>query len=143
MDMDEHQDALHTKSAETEVTIGSGNLFAIFFGIVILCAVFFGWGYKIGLKSAASPEFSPPSAPKSSHSTPMPKPSAVPVPSDNPPSQIASQPAPPENKQSATISKPTGSAATSAPELKPSPSGGNFVVQVAAVSKQEDADALV
>jgi DedD protein len=39
---------------EAELTLGTGTLLAIFFGLVVVCAVFFGFGYSMGRRSAES-----------------------------------------------------------------------------------------
>ena len=36
---------------DTEITLGTGKMLAIFFGLVVLCATFFGLGYSIGHNS--------------------------------------------------------------------------------------------
>src|SRR6266567_1503090 len=40
-------------SEDTEITLGTGKMLAIFFGLVALCAVFFGMGFSLGKSSAA------------------------------------------------------------------------------------------
>jgi cell division septation protein DedD len=40
---------------DTELTLGSGMLLAIFFGLVLLCGLFFGLGYALGHRSAPQP----------------------------------------------------------------------------------------
>jgi len=40
-------------SEDTEITLGTGKMLAIFFGLVALCAVFFGMGFSLGKNSAA------------------------------------------------------------------------------------------
>src|SRR5437763_16721103 len=39
---------------DTEITLGTSKMLALFFGLVALCAVFFGMGYSLGKNSAAS-----------------------------------------------------------------------------------------
>src|SRR5215831_11763527 len=36
---------------DTEITIGTGKMLALFFGLVALCAVFFGLGFSLGRSS--------------------------------------------------------------------------------------------
>lgn len=142
-------------SEDTEITLGTGKMLLLFFGLVALCAVFFAAGFSLGKNSglkptaevaappAASPSSVRPSAvkePSSASSEPATvyKPvedqqaTAPAVAAQNPPTAVdASPPAPvPENKATATD-------ATAVPVLN------GYYVQVAAVSKQEDADALV
>ena len=35
-------------SQDTEITLGTGKMLALFFGLVALCAVFFGMGFSLG-----------------------------------------------------------------------------------------------
>ena len=42
-----------SSSEDTEITLGTGKMLALFFGLVALCAVFFGMGFKVGRNSAA------------------------------------------------------------------------------------------
>ena len=45
---------------DTEITLGTGKMLALFFGLVILCAVFFGMGFSMGKNSVKStPELLP------------------------------------------------------------------------------------
>ncbi|HEY1809761.1 MAG TPA: SPOR domain-containing protein, partial [Acidobacteriaceae bacterium] len=39
--------------ADAEITLGSRSLLGIFFGLVLICAIFFGLGYSVGRGSAA------------------------------------------------------------------------------------------
>src|ERR1700733_14567421 len=36
---------------DTEITLGTGKMLALFFGLVALCAAFFGMGFKMGRNS--------------------------------------------------------------------------------------------
>src|ERR1700686_1868093 len=38
-------------SEDTEITLGTGKMLALFFGLVVLCAVFFGMGFSLGRSS--------------------------------------------------------------------------------------------
>ena len=38
-------------SQDTEITLGTARLLSLFFGLVIVCAVFFALGYTLGRKS--------------------------------------------------------------------------------------------
>ncbi len=42
------------ESQDTEITLGTGKMLALFFGLVALCAVFFGIGFSLGKNSAQS-----------------------------------------------------------------------------------------
>ncbi len=130
-------------SDDTEITLGTGKMLALFFGLVVLCAVFFGMGFSMGKNSVRSgPELLP--SPGSSGST---RPSAVNKPStptaapESKPSEKPQQQAPSDTNPSnnATTTPAPDQPATSAPAQP----GTGYYVQVAAVSKQEDAEALV
>ena len=137
-------------SQDTEITLGLGKLTGLFFALVALCAVFLGLGYSLGKNSvktavATTTDAPPPAslAPKPSGSAsrqPTPATEAKPdltfykaVGQKEPDSKLAS----PDEEPAAT--RANSKAAT--PELSRS-SGSGYVVQVAAVSKQEDAQAL-
>src|SRR5271165_3968655 len=47
-------------SQDTEITLGTTKLLGLFFGLVIVCAVFFALGYTLGRKTDAG--FAAPSA---------------------------------------------------------------------------------
>ncbi|HKD01990.1 MAG TPA: SPOR domain-containing protein [Terriglobales bacterium] len=138
-------------SQDTEITLGTGKMLTLFFGLVVLCAVFFGMGFSLGRSSVKplSGDLSSQPAPARESA----RPSAV-KPASASPSNLTFYKAV-ERKDSDTPATPadtTDSTAESAPpvpESKPAapdpvqpPSNGYFV-QVAAVSKQEDAQALV
>ena len=38
----------HAVGTDTEIALGTRSLLAIFFGLVLICAVFFGLGYSVG-----------------------------------------------------------------------------------------------
>jgi DedD protein len=132
-------------SEDTEITLGTGKMLALFFGLVILCATFFGLGYSVGhgsTKSSAellpSPSTSRPSrqSPSSSATTSAP---ATQAPSDSKPADTQQAAA---DSNSTSNSAPTPSTDQAASLTPPQPVASYFV-QVAAVSKQEDAQALV
>ena len=41
--------------AERELTLSTGTILGIFLGLVLLCGLFFGFGYKVGNHKAAPP----------------------------------------------------------------------------------------
>lgn len=57
--LDDDQDDLRER--DRELTLSTGAILAIFLGLVLLCAVFFGFGYNLGRKSTAVPN-APPAA---------------------------------------------------------------------------------
>jgi len=142
-------------SEDTEITLGTGKMLALFFGLVALCAVFFAFGFSLGKNSALKP---------SAAEAALPAPTAVPAvvlrpssvktettlapladvnsaaPDKVPDSQTAAATAPPAAADAGTPA--AGAAGASADPIAP-PALNGYYVQVAAVSKQEDADALV
>src|SRR6266496_210458 len=135
---------------DTEITLGTGKMLVLFFALVVLCSVFFALGYKLGRGSGSGADStSSPSAAASGNAAAKPtlKPganssdlatnrSAGP---DGAPSQVN----PPDS-----TSRPTDSGNAQAPPAPTEPGAtpapaGSYFVQVAAVTKQEDADALV
>jgi cell division septation protein DedD len=146
-------------SEDTEITLGTGKLLVLFFGLVGVCALFFALGYSLGRKSepivaaasAATPQISSNMTKSNSVSTANPAPSmtfykAVEQKDANP------QLTPPADTKTDTSGTAATNSTTTAP---PSTSAGNpndsatalptsgYFVQVAAVSKQDDAEALV
>lgn len=134
-------------SQDTEITLGAGKMLTLFFALVAICAVFFGLGFSMGRTSvkmmvpdSGSPAYASsgvrPSAVKPASiagTTDMTFYKAVQGKDDN------TQPAPTEVAASAPEPTPPAPAAVSEPGVPLS----NYFVQVAAVSKAEDAEALV
>ena len=134
------------QAADTEITLGTGKMLFLFFGLVVLCSVFFALGFKLGKGSVTTVELS--SSPGSSSGGNTAKPGAKPatnpsdltfyksVGQDTPCAQMTpprdtSTPAPDSNQAT-----PSDQPAQTSPN-------SNYLVQVAAVTKQEDADVLV
>jgi cell division septation protein DedD len=144
-------------SQDTEITLGTARLLSLFFGLVIVCAVFFALGYTLGRKSdigiaSAAGSLPLPSASSaakpagSAASAPMTFYKNVEQKDANPqltPAPEATSPA----AQAAGTSSDSANQAQSQPANRPDPIGtvptAGYFVQVAAVTKQEDADALV
>jgi DedD protein len=144
-------------SEDTEITLGTGKLLVLFFGLVGVCALFFALGYSLGRKSepavttasaALTPQTSSSTTKANGGSTGNSAPSmtfykAVEQKDANP---ELTAPADAKADTTAAASSATTTAATPAGNLNDSttalPISGYFV-QVAAVSKQEDAEALV
>lgn len=142
-------------SQDTEITLGTGKMLALFFGLVVLCAVFFGMGFSLGRSSVKPLTADLSSAAPNSAA----RPSAV-KPTSAEPSNLTFYKAV-ERKDSDTPATPSDTASNSSndtPTATPAttqdskppipdpvalPSANGYFVQVAAVSKQEDAQALV
>ena len=138
-------------SQDTEITLGMGKLLGIFFLLAALCAVFLGVGYSLGKNSV-----------KTAASTVADVPQPVATKSTNKPASVASGrdkqdlsfykaveqkdadanlPAPEAESTADKNAEPVSpKPAAPAPEI--ARAGSGYLVQVAAVSKQEDAQAL-
>jgi DedD protein len=153
----QHRSAYNQPSRE--LTLSTPAILGIFFGLALLCAVFFGFGYNMGSKSHQAPIVA-------GNTTTSPSPTNFDTFKPAPGSPAAVQPAPAVSEPSATTdTTPDTSAATPAqpapvvrtpsaapaaaptrPEASATPAsetGLTFIVQIAAVSHQEDADLLV
>jgi len=160
---DDQPEHLAHRSQSRELTLSTGTILAIFFGLVLLCALFFGFGYNMGSKShqapivnaetsaspatstdfssfkpaAGAPSSQPASAPKPSAATAPPEPTAT-APAQPTPAPIVRTTAPP-----AASTRPVEAPPAPPRAVPPTEAGLTFTVQVAAVSHQEDADLLV
>jgi DedD protein len=140
------------QETDTEITLGTGKMLVLFFGLVLLCALFFGMGFTMGKNSVRSaPELlaTPSGARPSAANTQT---TQAPAPQTQSASPAASAPTETGNTASGTPAQ-TAPATTGdqnaqqqsgqAGTAQGTPPGPGYTVQVAAVSKQEDADALV
>jgi DedD protein len=144
---------------DTEITLGTGKLLGIFFALAIVCGLFFTMGYMLGKNTSAGARTEIVGSVPSGGSTGS-KPAA-----GNKAPQTSAQACPQENPNCAATSPGSGSsdsnaaasdnsAASSAASASGKPAdqstgqpasagaAGSFIVQVAAVSKQEDAELL-
>ena len=143
------------ESQDTEITLGTGKLLGLFLGLVVVCAAFFGLGFTFGRNSVKTSlnmtENQSATLPLQSNADVKVSPSSVAKPADQPAdaTQTAATETPkPDDSQAATAPAVNPPAAQqeskAAPEMaRPATGGPGYIVQVAAVSKQEDADALV
>lgn len=147
-----------SEQQDTEIVLGTGKLLAIFFVLVAICGTFFGLGYALGRNSGpmalqnGTATTANPSGTKTGAGVTVSSPRVVVASAPDPnQSSQAEQTPPPQspatnegnsaNAQPAPFSTAnTNSTTTSEAEAAP---GGNITVQVAAVTKQEDADVLV
>jgi DedD protein len=133
---------------DTEITLGTGKLLALFFGLVALCAVFFSVGFSLGKNSVLKTpvvEAAAPPVPSTTglHLTPV-KGQTIPAPTPDslaPATSAEAQPST-DNSSANPAASASGSATNPADVIAP-PVLNGYYVQVAAVSKLEDADALV
>jgi len=145
---------------DTEITLSTGKLLGIFFALAIICGVFFTMGYLLGRSNSAGGRTEiVATVPSSSAGKPY---------AGNKTPEAVTQTCPPGSPNCAAVSSPADSGSTAkAADQQPAaqqPSGSktsdqsttqsagtdgktgtatSFMVQVAAVSKQEDAEILV
>jgi DedD protein len=155
---------------DTEITLGTAKLLGLFFGLVIVCAVFFALGYTLGRKTdagviasstaptqtssngikpagSASPQPAPPMTFYKAVEQKDANPQLTPASSDTNSAASASQPASSPAASSSGTSSPATQTQASPTANPPDPMAVlpavDYFVQVAAVTKQEDADSLV
>jgi cell division septation protein DedD len=164
---------LNEDDRDREISLGGATIIGIFFALALLCAVFFGFGYTLGRRSsqpAAAPVATAdtslsttPGGSKPAPGSPAASASTATQATDTPDSSADSS-SESTARQTPSPAKPTAATAeplTATPTLKPaaihtttpaaqittpSPAAatpGTALVQVAAVSHQEDADTLV
>ena len=158
-----------TTQQDTEITLGTGRMLALFFAFVLICAVFFAIGFSLGRRTASAGVGRWPGVATGASATTV-RPSAVKndVPQKTPQSgdfsfykavgekNADSALAPPDSK-----TQPAGATTTASIEIVPPKTAtdaansapasstpatsttGSYYVQVAAVTRQEDAEALV
>jgi cell division septation protein DedD len=151
-----------TKEAnDTEITLSTGKLLGIFFAIAIVCGVFFTMGYLLGKSSSAGgrteivssvPSSSAAGKPYAGNKTPETttqtctpgSPNCTPATSADTSASAKSPDQQPGAAQPASGNKASDQSSTQ-PASTDVKNGANssFMVQVAAVSKQEDAEILV
>lgn len=158
----------HSVENDSEITLSATTLLGIFFGLVLVCGVFFGFGYSTGRRGEAPsvnvPTTGIPDATSLQATSHTPKPSAMeslqpansntPDPNaitesldedstpDNAPSQTTAPAVMPTALAPAPASKPVAlppSTTNTAPTVS---RGGSVMVQIAAVTRPEDANAL-
>jgi DedD protein len=145
-------------SQDTEITLGTAKLLGLFFGLVGVCAVFFALGYTLGRKSdsglpgtatlAPLPASNGAKPAGAAPTTPMTFYKAVEQQSANPQLTPAAGQSTSDQSVSSSPGTPSSGTAQEAQTANPPdpiaavPASGYFV-QVAAVSKQDDAEALV
>jgi DedD protein len=141
-------------SEDTEITLGTGKMLALFFSLVALCAVFFGMGFSLGKNSTPPGSGEPQAATIPSGSA---RPTAVKASNGRPSSDLTFYKAVGQKDPDSHLASTNAGTASSAsapskappadsnapPDPTAAPTLNGYYVQVAAVSKQEDAEALV
>jgi DedD protein len=161
---DDLQDLHDSRGQDREISLGTTTILGIFFALALLCAVFFGFGYSLGRRSAPPVNAAETTTTSTESSASKPAPGSPAVrpasasqitPAEDLPateSADAAQPAP-------ALTRVKAVAADFRPDTRPEPAikpaaktataptataiQGASIVQVAAVSHQEDADVLV
>lgn len=135
------------QNQDTEITLGTGRLLFIFFALVAICALFFSLGFSLGKGSAepAAAAGDTPSLAGTKETSGAARPSAV-VPESQVPasSELTFYKSVEERTpepEFAAVTPSDGAVPPPALSLSAAPSPG-YIVQVAAVSKREDAEAL-
>lgn len=156
---------------ERELTLSTGSILGIFFGLVLLCGLFFAFGYNMGSKAhqpqlnattgepeagnnSAFEKFNKPSAgsPAGSSSAPVPTAAnSTPAVTTPPPAATTAANTPARETESAPAApaplphaQPVTAPARPVAEPMPSTSAsGSFVVQIAALSHSGDAQLIV
>ena len=138
-------------SEDTEITLGTGKLLVLFFFLVGVCALFFALGYSLGRKSEpglTATAAGVPQAPAGNKSasgnanaaaTPMTFYKSVEQKDANP----ELTPAAASKTETVADTSPAEAALANVPDPTTTLPSAGYFVQVAAVSKQEDADSLV
>ena len=165
---EESRRSASSQGADREITLGTTMILLIFFALAVYGAVLFGFGYSLGSKhseSAAVPiaapspsasfnAFKPAAGSPIGSSSPQKSPAAPATESATIPLSVPPKAEPAESKVIAAAtdfeattakSKTTPASPTAAgepPIALPIAANGTFVVQVAAVSHQEDADLI-
>ena len=159
--LDDDEDSPESK--DRELTLSTGMILGIFLGLVLLCGLFFGFGYKMGSHPVPQPlattstEATTPAAATFSGFKPAPgspagsraessadnagPSSRTMAAADGRESSAGSVVGAPATSGKAAISARAEAPVVTTPE--PAVAAGSFVVQVAAVSHEEDAQLLV
>jgi DedD protein len=144
-----------TAQQDTEITLGTGRMLAIFFGFILVCAFFFAIGFSLGRKTTISgalivaPSANPatvvrPSATKTEAHPAAPQSGDFSFYKSVGEKDANSALAPADSKTQATASTATADSPKAAPDATSvTPASGAYFVQVAAVTRKEDADSLV
>ena len=140
---------------DTEITLGTGRMLALFFALVVICAGFFAIGFSLGRKATlvgggnvlAAQSGTPSAVVRPSAAKNNPQPASASenfsfyksVEQKNADTKLAT----PEAQPQPAAASPTEPPKTDETSAAAAPATNAYFVQVAAVTRQEDADALV
>ncbi|MGA7156510.1 MAG: SPOR domain-containing protein [Acidobacteriaceae bacterium] len=135
--------------SERELTLSTAMILGIFLVLVLLCGAFFGFGYKMGSRpkgpmpeNSANADGSQPSTDFSGFKPAAGSPAGGDATPAAAPAETPSAPANSEAVPPPAVVNPAGPA-TSATTAEQPAATGTYMVQVAAVSHEEDAQLLV
>ncbi len=138
------------RGRDREMTLGTSFIVGIFFALVLICAIFFAFGYSLGRRSALPASGIPAAVQGSGTSKP-----ASGIPEDQPDQPASTTDAGSSDQQTAPDAKPASAVLPAKLAVKSAPAGRAntsstetpgatpSIVQVAAVSRQGDADMLM
>ncbi len=133
-------------SQDVEISLGTGRLLGLFFALVVVCGIFFGLGYTLGrslgptaMTAEAATQATNAAKPKATSGAPAEAANAAPANDLTFYKTVEQKDANPQLTPPTSAPAPTPAASAPAPET---PHAAAYVVQVAAVSKKEDAEAL-
>jgi cell division septation protein DedD len=136
-------------SQDVEISLGTGRLLGLFFALVVVCGIFFGLGYTLGRSLGPTAMTAEAATPAANAAKPKAT-GGAPAEAANPASAndltfyktVEQKDANPQLTPPASAPAPTPAPPASAPAAQTT-HATPYVVQVAAVSKKEDAEALV
>ena len=139
---DDLQDHMTHAPQEREISLGTSTILGIFFGLALLCAAFFGFGYSMGHKASLPPVAAAESsaAPKkdtfsSFKTTPAPAPKSVDI-------AAATTATAPDSADVADAPAKPATAEPVAGDQPPPSADGIWTVQVSVSSVKPDAEKL-
>lgn len=138
---------MEEETEPAEITLGTGKLLGLFIGLVVICAIFFSLGFALG-KNSGPIQTQMTDAPTAGASSGV-KPDAGAATSTSSPEAAAPSTSDTQAAESAyvnPVSKPTAATAELTPAAAhstPPQSFSDIVVQVAAVSRRDDAEILM
>ncbi len=133
---------------DVEISLGAGRLLALFFALVVVCGIFFGLGYTLGRSQGPAAMTAEAASPGPATNAAKPKASSGAAQAANaaPAPDLTFYKTVEQKDPNPQLTPPTSPAPAAAPVSAPAPETPRtsaYVVQVAAVSKKDDAEALV
>ena len=129
---------------DVEISLGTGRLLGLFFALVVVCGIFFGLGYTLGHSMGPTAMAAEAATTTASTTKPAASGSASAETSTAPANDLTFYKTV-EQKEANPQLTPAASSAPAAPAPAPAretPHTSTYLVQIAAVSKKEDAEVL-